>query len=150
MLWTGLALKTGEMMLASAQVIGHRTNRIVTAGPMPSLSDQQEFALMGQEKIEAITESAQAIAIRMAGLNQKIGTLAFEQILAGATGIMSLATSSTMEQSSRRHTRLVRDTVSNSVSAVSELADTMAHVADQGLKPIHLRARANAQRLAKR
>jgi sarcosine oxidase delta subunit len=149
MLWTGLALKTGEMMVASAQVIQHRTGRIVTAGPIPSSRDQREFTLMGQEKIEAAAESAQAMATRMARLNQQISTLAFQQILAGTTGMMALATSSTLAQSHRRQTRLMRDTVSKSVSAASELADTVARVADHGLKPIHSRAKANAKRLAK-
>ena len=32
LVWTDLAWKTGEMMLASAQVIGHRTTRMVAAG----------------------------------------------------------------------------------------------------------------------
>jgi hypothetical protein len=32
-LWSDLATKTLEMMLASAQVIGHRTGRMALAGP---------------------------------------------------------------------------------------------------------------------
>lgn len=31
--WTELAWKTGELMLASAEVIGHRTRRMAAAGP---------------------------------------------------------------------------------------------------------------------
>ena len=53
LIWTDLALKTGEMMLASAQVIGHRTGLMAAAGPKPSKRDRREFTLMGQEKIEA-------------------------------------------------------------------------------------------------
>jgi hypothetical protein len=149
MLWAGLAFKTGEMMIASAQVIRHRTGRIVTAGALPNLRDQREFTLMGQEKIEAVAESAQAVTIRLVGLNQEIATLAFRQLLTGATGILSLAASRSAAQSSRRQAKLVRETVSNSTSAASQLAGTVVHVADQGLKPIHERATANAKRLAK-
>src|SRR5664279_4822825 len=61
-LWGDLATKTVEMMLASAQVIGHRTGRMALAGPAPNARDRREFALMGQEKIEAGTQSAQAMA----------------------------------------------------------------------------------------
>jgi hypothetical protein len=47
--WTDVALKTCEMMVASAEVIGHRTGRMAVAGPIPNASDQREFALMGRE-----------------------------------------------------------------------------------------------------
>jgi hypothetical protein len=148
-LWIELAFKTGEMLMASAQVIRHRTGRMATAGAIPSLRDQREFTLMGQEKIEAVTESAQAIAVRLVGLNQQIMTLAFKQMTTGATGILSLAASRNPAQSHRRQEKLIRETVSNSTSAASQLADTVVMVADQGLKPIHSRATANARRLAK-
>jgi hypothetical protein len=148
-LWIELAFKTGEMLIASAQVIRHRTGRMATAGAIPSLRDQREFTLMGQEKIEAAAESAQAIAVRLVGLNQQIMTLAFKQMTTGATGILSLAASRNPVQSHRRQEKLIRETVSNSTSAASQLADTVVMVADQGLKPIHSRATANARRLAK-
>ena len=67
--WNELAMKTGEMMLASAQVIQHRTGRLVTAGPNPSLRDRREFTLMGQEKVEAIAESTQAMAMQMMAMS---------------------------------------------------------------------------------
>ena len=54
--WTDLAWKIGEMSMASAQVIAHRTTRMAAAGPIPNASDRQEFRRMGQEKIEAATE----------------------------------------------------------------------------------------------
>jgi hypothetical protein len=149
MLWVGFAVKMGEMMLASAQVIGHRTNRMANAGVVPSLRDQREFTLMGQEKIEAVVESAQAVASRMMGLNQQIGTLALRQMMAGATGMMALATTRNPAQSSKLQAKLMQETVSNSSNAASQLANTVVHVADQGLKPIHTRATANAKRLAK-
>jgi predicted small secreted protein len=60
LVWTRLAWKTGEMMMASAQVIHHRTLRMTAAGATPSARDRPEFALMGQEKLEAGVESAQA------------------------------------------------------------------------------------------
>jgi len=60
--WSELALKTSEMLTASAQVIGHRTGRMITCGPVPNSEDQLEFTLMGQEKIEAAAEAAAAMA----------------------------------------------------------------------------------------
>jgi hypothetical protein len=149
MLWARLALNTGEMMMASAQVITYRTGRMATAGGPPTILDQREFTLMGQEKIEAVTESAQAMASRMLSLNQEIGAMALMQMVAGTTGIMSIAASRTVTQSSRLQMELVRDAMYSSADVASQLADSVARLAQQGLKPIHSRAMANARRLAK-
>lgn len=142
-------MKTGEMMLASAQVINHRTGRMASAGLTPDSRDRQEFALMGQEKIAAASESAQAIAARMLNLNQQMGTLAFNQMVAGTAGIMSVAAAKTMAQSSKAQAEFVRDTMSSSAKAASQLADSVVRIAHHGLKPVHSRATANAKRLAK-
>jgi hypothetical protein len=145
--WTSLMLKTSEMMLASAQVIGHRTGRMATAGAIPSARDQKEFTLMGQEKIEAVAESTQAIAAQMIRVNQQLGTMAFEQLIGGAGRVMALAASRTIEQSGRRQAELVRDAVDNSADAASQLSGSIAGLAHHGLKPIHSRAMGNAKRL---
>lgn len=148
-LWTGLAVKTGEMILASAQVISHRTGRIVAAGASPDARDRRELALMSQEKIAAASESANAIAARMFNLNQQIGTIAVNQMAASAAGILSLSAARTLAQSGKVHTEFVRESMSSSARAASQLADSVARVAHHGLKPVHSRATANARRLAK-
>ena len=78
LIWTDLALKTGEMMLASAQVIGHRTGRMAAAGPKPSARDRREFTLMGEEKIKAAAESAQAMTAQMMRMNPQLGARALK------------------------------------------------------------------------
>lgn len=150
LIWTDLAFKSGEMLLASAQVIGHRTQRMALAGPTPNARDQREFTLMGEEKIVAAAESAQAMAMSMMNLSQQVGTLAFRQMLTGATAMMSLASSRTTVQSVARQARLVRDTMGNSAVATSQLATSAARLIKKGLKPVHSRAKGNAKRLAKR
>jgi hypothetical protein len=142
-------MKTGEMMLASAQVINHRTGRMAAAGLAPNLRDRREFALMGQEKIAAASESAQAIAARMLNLNQQMGTLAFNHLVAGTAGIMSVATAQTIAQSSKARAELMRDTMSSSAKVAAQLADSVAQIAHHGMKPVHSRATANAKRLAR-
>ena len=74
--WTDLALNTCEMMVASAEVIGHRAGLMAVAGPIPNVSDQREFALMGQEKIDAAAESARAMAEFVMTMNCQIGAQA--------------------------------------------------------------------------
>lgn len=150
LLWSELAFKTGEMMLASALVIGQRTNRMAGAGLSPSASDQREFALMGSEKISAAAESAHAMASSMLSLNQQIAALAFKQMLTGATAMMSLLSSRTPGQSVARQASFVRDSMANSTVAASQLSTSTAQLVKRGLKPIHSRAKGNAKRLAKR
>jgi hypothetical protein len=80
MLWSDLAMKSLEMMLASAQVIGHRTGRMALAAHAPTARDQREIVLMGQEKIEAGAQSAQAMTAHMMAMSQPWGALALGHI----------------------------------------------------------------------
>jgi hypothetical protein len=147
-IWTSLAFKTGEMIMASAQVIGRRTNRMVTFGPMPNKRDWREFSLMGREKLEAASDSIQAMAKHMMTINQQIGAQAFGQMLTGATDMLSLATSRTASQALARQAELIRTLTRGAVSA-SHLSTSAARLTQSGLKPIHSRATANAKRLGK-
>jgi len=90
-LWSDLATKALEMTLASAQVIGYRTGRMARAGAAPNARDRREFALMGQEKIEAAAQSAQAMAAHMMTMSQPWGALAFRHLLRNSAAFMSLA-----------------------------------------------------------
>jgi hypothetical protein len=148
-IWTELAFKTGEMMLASAQVIGHRTGRMAKAGPAPNARDRREFALMGHEKVEAARESSQAIATRLLNMNQRLSSRALGQLLASANAMMALAASRTAGQSAARQARLVH-VIAQSATTLSQLSNSAAGVAHHGLKPIHSRAVKNAKRLGKR
>jgi hypothetical protein len=148
LIWTDLALKTGEMMLASAQVIGHRTGLMAAAGPKPSKRDRREFTLMGQEKIEAAAESAQAMIAQMMRMNLQLGARAVKQMMTGATSMMSLAASHTVGQSMARQAKLAR-TLIQSAATASQLSNSTALLVKRGLKPIHSRATANAKRLGR-
>ena len=149
LVWTRLAWKTGEMMLASAQVIQHRTGRMAVAGAKPSARDRHEFALMGQEKIEAGIESASAMAAQAMAMNPLLGTRAVKNMMTGAAALMSLATSQTASQAMARHAKVVR-IMAQSAGTTAQVSGAAARLAQQGLKPIHSRATANAKRLGRR
>ena len=146
-IWSQLAWETGEMMLASVQVIGHRSNLMLDSPP--NAGDRRELALMGQEKIAAAAESAHVMALSWIRFNQQWGAMAFKQMLTGTSGIISLAASRTPGQSAARQTRLVRDTMAHSAVATSQLSKSAARIAHRGLKPIHSRTTGNAKRLGK-
>jgi hypothetical protein len=149
MLWSDLATRTLEMMLASAEVIGHRTGRMALAGLSPSARDRREFALMGQEKIEAGVQSAQAMAAHMMTMSQPRGALAFRHMLRNSAAFMSLASSRTPSQLIARQAALAR-TLGQSALSMADVSKGATKLAHRGLKPIHAKATANAKRLGKR
>lgn len=144
--WSELAMKTNEMMIASAQVIQHRTGRMAVAGPAPSLHDQREFTLMGQEKLDAMAESTQAMALQMMTTNPLLGLRMFDLLIKGSTAMLSLATSTTVGQSLTRQADLV-NVLAESANANSEFGNSAVNIAHRGLQPIHSRATSNAKRL---
>ena len=150
LMWSRIAWEAGEMAIASAPVIGHRTSRLALAGSVPSLRDQREFALMGQEKIEVALESAQAVGVRMVVVNQEFAALAFKQVMSASVALMSIAASRTAARSFERQSKLVRDTMTRSVDAASRLSGSTAQLAQRALKPVHTRVRGNVRRLGKR
>jgi hypothetical protein len=147
--WTTLAMKTWEMLFASAQVIGHRTGRMALAGPAPGARDRREFQRMGMEKAEAAAESAQAMALRMFSANQQLGLTAMRQMLSGWNALASLANSRTIPQTLKLQNDLLQNTMFHANAATSQLADSFARTIHKGLTPIHSRATANARRLSR-
>ena len=149
MLWSDLATKTLEMMLASAQVIGHRAGRMARAGAAPNARDRREFTLMRQEKIEAGAQSAQAMVAHMVSMSQPWGALAFRDLLRNSAVFMSLASSRTPTQLIARQAALAQ-AVAQSAISMADVSRDAAKLAHRGLKPIHAKATANARRLGKR
>jgi len=147
--WADLAWKTGEMSMASAQVIAHRTARMAAAGPTPSARDRQEFTRMGQEKFDAAAEAARAITGSLATMNLNVGANTFRHMVTATAALMSLAASRSVGQSVTRQAKLA-ETFTRSAIAASALSDSTARLAGRGLRPIHARATANARRLGKR
>lgn len=148
MMWNELAMHTAEMLVASAQVISHRTSRMATAGHSPSLRDRREFTRMGLEKIEAAGESAVAMGQQLATANTAMGLRAWRDLYNASTALMLFAGSRTLPQVIDRQAKLMH-TISRSAASTSQLAEAAARITKHGLKPIHSRATANAKRLAR-
>ena len=147
--WTDLAMNTCEMMVASAEVIGHRAGRMAVSGPIPNVRDQREFTLMGQEKIDAAAESARAMAEFVMMMNCQLGAQAFSQMLTGSTAMISLAASSNIGESIERQGELVR-TMTESAITAAQLPNSAGLLAQSAVEPIYSRTKANARRLGKR
>jgi hypothetical protein len=147
--WSELAWNFGEMSLASMQVFAHRTTRMAAAGPLLSARDREEFTRMGLEKVEAASESAQAVAARWITMNLNLGASVFRHMVTGGAAVASLTASRDFGQFVTRQAKLVETMCRASVTA-REWSESTARLADRGLKPIHARATANAKRLARR
>lgn len=146
-IWSQFGSRYTEMMLASAQVITHRTDRMRTAGSSPNAVDRQEFSLMKQEKVDAAFESAQAMALESVFASQRYAAFAFGQFFAGMPALLSLALPGTARQVSERRVRLVRTAVQRSALSVNKLSSETGKIVQKGLTPIRKRATANAKRL---
>jgi hypothetical protein len=150
LMWSRLAWQTGEMAVASSQVIGHRTRRLALAGPVPNVRDQREFARRSQEKSAAALESVQAAGLPMLALGQQAAVFAFKQMVSTSLALLSIAASRTAAESATRQSKLVRDTLNNSMAAASGLSGSTVKLAKSALKPVHTRVSRNARRLGKR
>lgn len=150
LMWSRLAWKAGEMAIASAQIIHHRTNRLALAGAAPGVHDRCEFALMGREKGTAALESAQAASVPMLMLTQQFTALALKQMLATSAALMSIGVSRTPTEAAGRQMKLVRDTLTAPVVAVAKLSASGAKVARSAFTPVHSRVKGNIKRLRKR
>jgi len=147
-LWTDLALKTGEMLAASAQVITHRTSRMVSAGTSPNARDRKEFTRMGLEKVEAAGESAWAMAQQMSRTQMELGIKAWQDMAHAGVAWMSVAGSRSLPQALAKQSHLVKS-VARSAQSAQRLSDATARVTSRGLKPVHRKATANAKRLGR-
>ena len=144
--WTDVALRTSEMLVASGQVIGHRTRRIVAAGHSPGPRDRREFTRMGLEKVEAAGESFWAMGQQLLATNTQMWSRAWHDAVAAGSAWLSYSGSRTLPQLMERQFELVH-AVSRSARSAVRVSDAAAHLVGKGLQPIHSRATANARRL---
>jgi hypothetical protein len=148
MLWTDVALKTTEMLLASGQVIGTRLGRITQAGANPSVRDIKEFTLMGSEKVAAGTQSALAVATRLQSANYQLMARGWQQWLGNLGAMSALASSRTFGETLSRQSRLLHS-LARSGPTHSRLSSDTARLFGAALAPVHGAATANAKRLAR-
>jgi hypothetical protein len=86
----------------------------------------------------------------MFALSQQLAAMMFRQMFAAVPLMMSLAASSTPQQSATRQARLVSVGLANSKEATSRISSAIPRIAHKGLRPIHSKATANRKRLSGR
>jgi hypothetical protein len=149
MLWSKFAWKAGEMALSSTQVIGQRAGHFLNPAALDARG-RSELVKMGQEKVEATLESAQAAGIRALALNGQLLSFALGQAMSASAAFMSIAASRSPEQLAARQVELARDITTGSVAAASKLSGASSKIARSALVPVQKRVKKNARRLARR
>lgn len=147
MLWTDVALKTGEMLVSSGSVIQMRTRRMAEHGMQPTPADMREIHLMSEEKLAAVTESGAAIANQLHTTQYALMNRAVQQWFNTGTALVSLATSFTPAQALSRGQALV-DATTRAAVTITHFSSAGARVAQRALKPIHAKATSNHRRLS--
>ncbi|AMM24733.1 polyhydroxyalkanoate granule-associated phasin [Variovorax sp. PAMC 28711] len=147
MVWTDVALKTGEMLVSSGSVIQARTQRMAAAGLTPSATDLAEFQLMGQEKLDAANESNAALAHELGTRQVALMGHAVQHWIGSVSAFFALVVATTPAEAIERHGEFI-SAATRSAAVVSHISSAGAHVAHSALKPIHAKATSNARRLA--
>ncbi len=147
MVWTDVALKTGEMLVSSSSVIQARTQRMAAAGLAPSADDIVEFQLMGQEKFDAANESNAAMAHELGTRQVALMGHAMQHWIGSVSAFFALVVATTPAEAIARHGEFV-SAATRSAAVASEISSASARVAQSALEPIHAKAMSNARRLA--
>lgn len=147
-LWTDLMFATGEMLVASAEVIGHRTGRMSTAQLPLSARDAKEFSLMVQEKAEAGQEAAMALAEQATRTATRMAMNLPIQMMALGPLAWGLASSQTVPQLLEAQMKLGQALVEPLNG--HDFAHDAMQAGHAAMKPYHSRATANAKRLSKK
>ncbi|MDO5693136.1 MAG: hypothetical protein Q4G70_11790 [Pseudomonadota bacterium] len=122
-----------QMAAAVPQVVAHRVGRMMTAGVLPNGRDQQEFYLMGAEKVAAFHESWMAMSHQTLAAQQQF-TMWWMQTW------WKVALGGWMNPPTFQHL---------STSAQKRLLGSMLDVTHHGITPVRRRAVANARRLSR-
>jgi hypothetical protein len=121
-----LAVQAAELAFAVPQVVAHRATRIAMAGASPSARDRREFRRMGTEKVAAITESWNAMAMQAFLANQQLALSYMQSLWFPWLGPKPSAK-----------------------SASRQMTKAALGILGEGMAPIHRRAVANAKRLGR-
>ncbi len=147
--WIRLGRQTSQLMVASLEVIGERSNGLLRGATLRDSHDWNEMGLMTREKVEIPLEAVGAMASALQSEVQQFLTQISEATLAVASSSLTLASSRNPEDFSARQAALCSSLLSVALSWY-QLSGRTAAVAEQSLRPILRQVRDNSQRLRAR
>jgi hypothetical protein len=157
LLWWKTSMKAWETMVAAPQVIAHRTGRMATAGPFPSLLDQREFGTMGTEKVLAFSQAWMGSAREVMAFQQQMASTAMRQwwTMMNAFNPMTMFGSlkgfPTAWNPLKSPASAMRSmAMSSALSAGNRAMSALPRIAHSAVTPVHAKATSNAKRLRRR
>jgi hypothetical protein len=145
--WWQVTRDVSDTLSAANKVVGYRTALMAMAGPVPSAHARLEFGLMSREKIEAASESIQAMGKSFMTLSMDLAMETSRQLWAASAATIALSSSGTTAQWLQHQAALLK-VATQSPPVPLQLFGSAAHLVQQGLAPIRDRATANAERLS--
>jgi hypothetical protein len=142
----GAIVKAAELPIAAPQVIALRTARTLAAGAYPDSLDRREVMRMSTEKLQAVSESMNAMAVQVYKANQELMLLAVRNWWTAWMNPWSLLTYPGIPPWILPFWPLPGF---GSGATPSRSQRSMAKVIEKGLTPVHKRTTGNARRLGR-
>ena len=137
----------GEMMQAAGDVVAARLNILAAGLADPTKADLKEMALMGSEKVEALSASAAATARIFAEVGGRIGAGAVAEMGLASRAAAEAATAKTPAAAAQAQYGYALGWWSRALGQALTLNTEMLKVQAEAMRPIHQAAVANARRL---
>ncbi len=143
------AISSGEMLNAAGDVVAARLN-IMAAGMVdPSKVDLKEMALMSSEKVEALTESAAAVAQTFGQIGGRLGSGVVTEMGLASRAAATMASARDPASLAQAQYTYALGWWGRAVSQAMTLNTELLKVQTEAMRPIHKAAVANARRLKK-
>ena len=143
------AISSGEMLNAAGEVVAARLNIMAAGMADPSKIDLKEMALMGSEKVEAMTESAAAVAQTFGEIGGRLGAGAVTEMGLASRAAAEVAGAKSPAAAAQAQYAYALGWWNRAVSQTLTFNTEMLKVQTEAMRPIHKAATANAQRLKK-
>lgn len=143
------AISGGEMLNAAGEVVAARLNIMAAGMADPSKVDLKEMALMGLEKVEALSASAAATARTFGEIGGRIGAGAVTEMGLASRAAAEMAAAKTPAAAAQAQFGYAMGWWGRALSQALTFNTEMLKVQTEAMRPIHKAAVANAKRLRK-
>lgn len=141
------AASGGEMLRAASDVIAARLNIMAEGLADPMRADVREMSLMGTEKIEALSESAAAVAGNLGDLTARMSKSAMDEVGFAQRAAAKVLGAATLEAAAEAQYDYAVGWWGRAAGQMLTLNTELLKAQSDALKPIHSAAVANARRL---
>ncbi|WGM32565.1 phasin [Brevundimonas sp. NIBR11] len=141
------AASGGEMMRAASDVIAARLSIMAEGLANPMKADMAEMSLMGTEKVEALSESAAAVAGNLGDLAARMSKSAMDEMSHAHRAASAIASAATPAGAATAQFNYAVGWWGRAAGQMLTLNTELLKAQSDALKPIHSAAVANAKRL---